>query len=428
VPSTPPDPHSPDAWIPLVQLEWPQASAAFNVCYAGYLLPIPLQPNDLRDRVSAEAIGTDLSHGVFSRGAPVGVVLVARRGRAAQLTTVLVGPILRVLLAITVAAAPSLVAAAPYKAPRNAAGQPDLQGVWTDASLTKLERPKEFHTLTINPKEAAAYERGYTDHYRKAIAPDAAKAAPPPVEKVGPSASQWYEAPEGLARIDGRARTSWIVDPPDGHLPLTETARSTERAAEFADHNVFDNPDARPIDERCIMGPWLPAGPPLVNPSDNTLLQIVQTRDYVVIETEMIHDTRIIPLGVGHRSPGGVRPWMGESVGHWDGETLVVETTGFNPGDSWQIGDAYVRMSPAAKVIERFTRTSPSEILYRYEASDPVYFTRPWRGEMPLRATHGPLFEFACHEGNYSFENTLAGARKTDKDAAPQPPAHDSHP
>jgi hypothetical protein len=330
-----------------------------------------------------------------------------------------VGTVLRILLTIAIAAGPPFAVAGPYKPLRTAWGAPDLQGMWTDESMTRLERPKDFKSLTATLAEAAAYEKRRVARYEKEVAPVAADvAAPAPVETVGQDAQQWYRAPVGLARIGGQLRTSWIVDPPDGKVPATEAALAAAKAQDFADDHVFDNPDARPIDERCVMGPWLPAGPPLTNPTTNELLQIVQTRDHLVIVVEMNHDARIVRLGARDHLPAAVRPWMGDSIGHWEGDTLVVETTGFNPGDSWQIGFPYVRMSPAAKVVERFTRTGPRDILYRFEASDPAIFTRPWRAEMPLRATGEAMYEYACHEGNYSLPNALAGARKTERDAA----------
>jgi hypothetical protein len=329
-------------------------------------------------------------------------------------------PMLALAAAAAAVAFAAIAGAAPYRPPRTAWGAPDLQGVWTNESMTRLERPKEFKTLTVSPAEAAAYEKRRVDRYEKEVAPVAAgEAAPPPVANVGQDAPQWYKAPLGLARIGGQLRSSWIVDPADGRLPLTEAGRVAAKAVEFSDDNLFDNPDARPIDERCVLGPWLPAGPPLTNPTTNPLLQIVQTRDHVVIVVEMNHDARIIRLGARGHQPAALGPWMGDSIGHWEGQTLVVETTGFNRGDSWQLGFYYVRMSPAAKVVERFTRTGPAEILYQFEGSDPAIFTRSWRGEMPLRATRDAMFEYACHEGNYSFANALAGARKIEKEARP---------
>ena len=327
------------------------------------------------------------------------------------------GAISRLLLALTVAAGPFAAMAGPYKAPRDAFGRPDLQGVWTNESMTHLERPKDFTALVATPAEAAAYEKRRGDRYQKEISPDDPRSgAPPPVQDVGQDGELWYGPPLGLARIGGQIRTSWLVDPADGKLPLTEAARAAEKAGEFNDDHVFDNPEARPVDERCVMGPWLPAGPPLTNPGDNALLQIVQTRDHLLIEAEMNHDARIVPIGAAPRLPGALRPWMGDSLGRWEGDTLVVETMGFNPGDSWQVGKAYVRMSPGARVVERFSRVGPDALLYRFEASDPAFFTQPWRGEMILTRTKERLFEFACHEGNYSLVNALAGARKSERD------------
>jgi hypothetical protein len=152
----------------------------------------------------------------------------------------------------------------------------------------------------------------------------------------------------------------------------------------------------------------------MLNTSYNNHLQIVQTPDHVVIVTEMIHDARIVPLRPGAK--GGGPSWSGHSAGYWDGDTLVVETTGFHPALGWRTPSS-LYMSPAAKVVERFTRTSANEIRYGFTVEDPQTFTRPWRAEMPLRRAEGPMLEYACHEGNYSMEGVLAGGRQKEREA-----------
>ena len=326
-------------------------------------------------------------------------------------------PALAVALAMVAAAAQ----AGSYRAPRTRFGQPDLQGVWTNASMTNLERPAALSTLVVGPAEAAAYEKRRVDRYAREVAPLAPDEGAPPVGKPGQDAAQWYAAPEGLARIGGQIRSSWIVEPADGQLPARATTVAAEKAVEFRDDHAFDNPEQRPLDERCVMGARNPAGPPIQNASVNPLMQIVQTRDSVVLVAEMNHDARIIRLGAKGHLPAAIRPWMGDSIGWWEGDTLVVETTNFNPAERWRWdGVRYFPITEDARVVERFTRTAPGEILYRFEVVDPQAYTRPWRGEMPLRATPDRLMEYACHEGNYALEGVLAGARQAERIAAQQ--------
>ncbi|HEX5263731.1 MAG TPA: hypothetical protein VFW13_09400 [Phenylobacterium sp.] len=303
-----------------------------------------------------------------------------------------------------------------YHASRTHFGQPDLQGVWTNASATYLERPAGLSTLIVGSAEAAAYEKRRAERYAKGVAPVAPDEGAPPVGKPGQDSVQWYAAPSGLARIGGQIRSSWIVVPADGRLPARAATVADGKAVEFKDDHAFDNPEERPLDERCVMGASNPAGPPIQNPSVNPLLQIVQTPDSVVLVAEMNHDARIIRLGARGHLPATIRPWMGDSIGWWEGDTLVVETTNFSPAEHWRWdGDRYFLITEGARVTERFTRTGPGEILYRFEVVDPKAYTQPWRGEMPLRATSGQLMEYACHEGNYALPGILAGARAEER-------------
>ena len=267
-----------------------------------------------------------------------------------------------------------------YHAPKTRFGQPDFQGVWTNASMTGLERPADLSTLVVGPAEAAAYEKRRVERYAKEVAPVAPEEGAPPVGKPGQDASQWYAAPEGLARIGGQIRSSWIVEPANGQLPARAATIAAGKAVEFNEH-AFDNPEERPLDERCVLGARNPAGPPIQNPSVNPLMQIVQTPDSVVLVAEMNHDARIIRLGA-------------------------------HPAERWRWdGRSYFLITETARVTERFTRTGPGDILYRFEVVDPQAYTQPWRGEMPPRATSDRMMEYACHEGNYALPNILAGAR-----------------
>lgn len=298
-----------------------------------------------------------------------------------------------VLVLALAAAAPAL--ARGYKAPLNRLGQPDLEGMWSFNSLTRLERPDIYSAVVISEAEARA------------------KTPPPliPPDATGQAESETYDTENvGLARIDGQIRTAWIVDPPDGRLPFTPEGRARATAP-----NTLDGPETRTVQERCLLMPNV--GPPMTVAIYNNFLKIVQTRDHVVILMEMNHEARIIPLGV--RSHGPLTRWMGDSVGRFAGDTLVIETTGIMPGQGQRTSPAArLFLSPQAVVTERLRRISPSQILYSYTVADPANYTRPWRGEMPLNASSAPMHEYACHEGNYSLTNILAGAREEEKAAA----------
>lgn len=279
----------------------------------------------------------------------------------------------------------------PWKAPRTALGQPDLEGLWTSNSLSRLERPDIYPTVVISEAQA------------RAIPP------PPliPPDPTGQAESETYDAGLALARVRGEIRSAWIVDPPDGRLPFTP-----EGHARAYKPPTFDGPETRTNQERCLMMPGV--GPPLASSLYNNSLQIIQTKDHVAIYLEMNHEVRIIPMGrAGHSK---VHRWMGDTVGWWEGDALVMETTNFSPSESAR-SSPLIRtyLSPKAVVTERLERVSPGEILYSYTVTDPPNYTRPWRGEMPLLATKGPIYEYACHEGNYSLPNILAGARAQER-------------
>jgi len=337
-----------------------------------------------------------------------------------------VGAILAASLTLLVAWPTGAVQASGYRAPRTAAGAPDLQGIWTNMSVTLLQRPAGVTSLVLTPAEAAALEGRFARSLGGLIseAPvDPAAPAPPETEAV--ESSDFIEMEMKLARVRGEIRSSWIIDPPDGRLPFTEAGRKAAGEAARRARVDFDGPESRPTAERCLTGVGAPEGPPMLNTGYNGHYQIVQTADHVAILVEMNHDVRIIPLSGRKPAPSGVPKWMGESVGWWDGETLVVETTHLQ-GGVWSYGGGFP-YSPQAKVIERLTRVAKDEILYEFLVEDPVIFTRPWRGEMPMRAAKGPLYESACHEGNYSLPNILGGARAQEAAAKAQrvPPAAD---
>ena len=316
-----------------------------------------------------------------------------------------------------------LAHAGPYRAPRTTYGVPDLQGIWTNTSVTMLQRPPIFKNLVATDAEAKMMEAGFMKFVGDLIspAPIDPNMPAPPVVKEAPQAD-FLEMDMHLARVNGQMRTSWIVDPPNGRVPFTDAGRAANKAA--ANDERFDGPEVRPPDERCLTAIGSPEGPPMMNTGFNGHYQIVQTRDHVAILVEMNHDVRIIRMADRRHLPATIRPWMGDSVGWWEGDTLVVETTNFNPKGARvaSLGGGFT-YSPGAKLTERFTRTAPDQILYQFSIDDPAHFTQVWRGEMPMRPAKGPIYEYACHEGNYSLPNILAGARAEERAAAAAPPA-----
>jgi hypothetical protein len=231
---------------------------------------------------------------------------------------------------------------------------------------------------------------------------------------VGGRQSEWWELGARLFRINGEIRTSVVVDPPDGKLPYGEAGRAMLNARTAATLREFDGPEGRPTPERCLTGVAGSTGAPIISARYNGNYRIVQTEDHVVLMAEH-NEVRIIRLGASAR-PGNMRRWMGDSIGRWEGETLVVETAHFNPGDSYKMPQP-VYISQNAKVTERFTRVSPTEILYQFSVEDPDVFSRRWRGEQMFEATSARMFEYACHEGNYAVAGSLAGARQAERRA-----------
>ena len=292
-----------------------------------------------------------------------------------------------------------------WKTPRTPDGQPDLQGFWTNSTYTPLERPgnvtKEFYTK----EEAVEIEK-------RAAAQESEQTEPGTIADVHYDFSQ-FGLDRNQSPLARTLRTSLIVDPAEGRLPsLTPEGkrRAAERAALAKRVGRWDSAQSNDLDDRCLI--MAGAGPPMLNSGYNSNYQIVQAPGYVMILVEMIHDVRIIPLDRRPPLPGNVRQWMGDSRGHWEGDTLVVETTNFNGKNPLRGSSANMR------VAERFTRVDADTISYRFTVEDESTWTRPWTAELPMRKTAGPLFEHACHEGNYGLYNTLVGARLEEKRAA----------
>jgi hypothetical protein len=301
--------------------------------------------------------------------------------------------------------------AAHWTPPHTPDGKPDLQGIWTNATLTPLERPRDLaDKQVLTPAEAAAYEKQLLQQANRDVRKGPAD--------VGAYNELWFD--RGTKVVGGR-RTSLIVYPPDGRIPPLTPAAQKKLDAEVAHSNLHaaDGPEDRPLAERCIL--WPTAGPPMLPGPYNNNYQIVQAPGYVVIQVEMIHETRIIPTDGRPHLPPGIRQWMGDSRGHWEGNTLVVETTNFTGKTSdlsagMQRG-TYRGSDENLRLTERFTRVDPETILYEFTVDDPTAFTKPWTAQIPMTKFQGRLFEYACHEGNYALTSILAGARADEKKA-----------
>jgi len=280
----------------------------------------------------------------------------------------------------------------------SAQSHPDLQGLWTNGTLTPLTRPAEFRDKPfLTPTEAAEYEANALPRLLKAI--------PPEHVATNGDLNEVYLDTLGLKLAEGD-RTSLIVDPVDGLLP-PQLPAAKERNAKRRPAN-YDDPEGLDLDERCLMETAFGssnAAPPMVpNPFGQNFYQIVQTADYVMIYTEVVHDARIVRIG-GTHVPASVRSWLGDSIAHWEGDTLVVDTTNFT-------GKTRFRgSSERLHVVERFERTDKNTIDYRVTVEDPDTWAVPWTAAIPFKATTQPILEYACHEGNYSMENSLRGHR-----------------
>jgi hypothetical protein len=293
--------------------------------------------------------------------------------------------------------------------PRTPDGHPDLQGVWTNATITPLQRPAKLAAKpTLTDAEATEYEKHEEDELNK----QDGQSDGPLIAAAGSSGTGGYnvlfvDRGTELARVDGVKRTSLVIDPPDGRVPpLTDEARK-RISGMMRNFNKYDSVKDRPLSERCIIGFGSTSGPPMLPVLYNNNYQIVQTPTAVMILVEMVHDVRIIRMN-GTHAPSTVHELLGDSIGHWEGDTLVVDTTNFTNATMFQGSGENLH------VVERFRRVDPETILYRATVEDPTTFTKPWTLEYPFRATPGPVYEYACHEGNYAMPDIMGGARKAD--------------
>ncbi len=324
----------------------------------------------------------------------------------------------RLILPLVIALLATAAHAQTYKAPRNGFGQPDFEGVWTNASLTSLERPAQFKSLTITEPQAKAAEAARARMMAATNKPtDPNDGAPPKADDPGGYNTVWIDPGDSFGRIGAEVRTSWLIDPADGKLPYSPVGRKRFADTLASARTNFAGPESRPLGERCILGFGSTAGPPMMNVLYNNNYQIQQGKDHVVIVVEMNHDARMIPIVDRSKTRVSLQKWMGDSIGWWDGDTLVVETTNFNPQESLRpYFGASLFLSPDARVTERFTRTSAKQILYEFSVDDPKVFTQIWRAQMAMNATAGPMYEYACHEGNYALPGILGGARLAEQE------------
>jgi hypothetical protein len=322
-----------------------------------------------------------------------------------------------------------------WVAPRTADGRPDLQGNWTNATITPIERP-EGRGPTLTKAEAADVEGRRKALLESLSRPSDPNRGPPPVGGVftgdarfdaasggtGGYNTFFIDAGDVVAVVNGEPRSSLITRPANGRVPPL-TARGRERLAELRarrqQFGEYDNPENRPLAERCILSFGSNAGPPMLpNYFYNNNYTIVQTPDHVMIMTEMVHDARIIRMGEGPGLPAHVRPYMGDSRGRWAGDTLVIETTNIHPVQA----AGFYGASEKLRVIERFTRADENTLLYSFTIDDPETFAEPWGGELPFRRLDELVYEYACHEGNYALSNVLSGARAQERARSPRPP------
>jgi hypothetical protein len=310
------------------------------------------------------------------------------------------------LMAQTPSATTAASKAKNWTVPRASDGHPDLQGIWTNVTLTPMQRPAEFAgKKTLTDAEAAAYEKKdlTVNNIDNPEAPLLARAGS---AETGGYNNLFIDRGSQLARVDGVKRTSLIVDPPDGKIPpVTPEARERNAALMKRGFDRYDTVKDRPLAERCILGFGSTSGPPMMPVLYNNTYQIVQNKDTIMILVEMVHDVRVVRMNGTHKPPS-VRQWLGDSIGHWEGDTLVVDTINFTDQTR------FAGTGENLHVIERFQRASADSILYKVTIDDPSTFTKQWTMEFPFVASKGPIFEYACHEGNYAMGDILGGARK----------------
>lgn len=310
----------------------------------------------------------------------------------------------------------------------------DLTGIWTNASLTNLTRPRGVNELVLTAAEAEALAATTAvagispEEIDDSGRTDPNEGAPPAGSRdfgLRGYNSFWVDPGSTLARVKGEFRSSYVIDPPNGQIP-----RLDQPKVRFADRGfgvryltgVGGNagPEALPLSERCLIGFSNTGGPGMQGVLYNSNYQFVHTDNYLMVMVEMVHDARIIPIFASakearaHHRPAALKLWLGDSVGWYEGNSLVVETTNFHP---LQVEQGSIKITEDGKLTERFSRYSDTEIVYQFTVDDPNFYSQPWTAELSFHATKGPIFEYACHEGNYAMEGILAGARLKERQA-----------
>jgi hypothetical protein len=320
----------------------------------------------------------------------------------------------RALLAVILAPAVQPALAQQWTPPKTSFGQPDLQGTWTSASLTGLERTAQYKTLIIPDEQAEQVQRQRYAATQRAQAPTDQKTGAPTDRNTANGYNRfWLDPGTTLGRVKGTYRSSWIIDPADGKIPFSPAGKKLAAAGEARLN--YDGPETRPLPDRC-MASIQRNGPPMINGLYNNHYVITQSPGAVAIHAEMMSNVRIVPL-TDHHQPAAIHPLFGDAIGHWEGQTLVVETTNFNPLHAWQDHPAF--LSETGKVTERFTRTGEKELLYEFTVEDPTYYSQPWKGELTFWSDGQKSYEYACHEGNYAMAGILRGARVLEAQGRP---------
>jgi len=307
---------------------------------------------------------------------------------------------------------------ADYQVPRMADGKPNLQGTWSNTSITRLQRSGEYSALIIDSEAVEDLTNSHPQVVRQktddGLNPEDGLLDGKDLGRGRGYNAFWIDPGKEFGLVKGTRRSSWIIDPSNGRIPRNRKASPPR----MGNRNESAGPEVRSLGERCLIGFGGTGGPPMLNTLYNNTYQIVQTPTHVMILVEMVHEARIIKLIDPSKNQqarqGEIERWLGNSVGWWDGDTLVVETMNWN---SAQGKNGPIMISKQGKVTERFTRDSEQQIFYEFTVDDPEYYTQPWRGEMSFNTVSDSVYEYACHEGNIGMVGILQGARREEQKA-----------
>lgn len=316
----------------------------------------------------------------------------------------------------TILLIPSYGAIADYQVPRMADGKPDLQGTWSNTSITRLQRSGEYSSLIIEAEQVEGLTNAHPQVVRQktddGLNPEDGLLDGKDLGRGRGYNAFWIDPGKEFGLVKNTRRSSWIVDPSNGRIPRNK--KPSPRS--MGNRNESAGPEVRSLGERCLIGFGGTGGPPMLNTLYNNTYQIVQTPNHVMILVEMVHDARIIKLIDPSKNKlerqGEVERWLGNSIGWWDGDTLVVETMNWHNA---QGKTGPIMISEKGKVTERFTRYSEQQIFYEFTVDDPEFYTQPWRGEMSFNTVSESVYEYACHEGNIGMVGILQGARREEQ-------------